>query len=103
MPRNKPAALKVDGAGKRGTRLPEEWRPSQELWQWARAERPDLSEADLKSITEDFIDYWLSKTGADATKIYWDRTYKVWIRRAWKPGGSRQASHNNPYQGGVVF
>ncbi|MCR2051469.1 hypothetical protein NSA19_01075 [Actinomyces bowdenii] len=64
---------------KRGTRLPTDWQPTPELRQWAIDNRPDL---DVDAETEIFRDYWISKTGAQATKADWKATYRNWIRRA---------------------
>jgi hypothetical protein len=67
-----------------GSRLPEDWQPSEELKAWAIAERPDLAHC-LSKITEDFIDYWLSESGTKARKLDWNRTYKRWIRNTNAP------------------
>lgn len=64
----------------RGTRLPESWWPSEELFQWAREERPEIPAEDLRKITTDFVDYWVSEPGKKACKLNWNRTYQRWIR-----------------------
>ena len=43
---------------------------------WAKSERPEL---DFKSLTEGFIDFWLSKA-TNATKLDWDATFRNWVR-----------------------
>jgi hypothetical protein len=64
-------------SAKKGTRLSADWKPSDELLEWAKAERPDLN---LNSTVETFIDYWLAKAGKDGSKLDWNRTFKVWVR-----------------------
>lgn len=63
-------------AQKRGTRLPEHWTPSPETGQWT------LQHLDSRTAArelEKFRNYWLAKTGRDATKLDWDRTWRNWI------------------------
>jgi hypothetical protein len=64
----------------KGTQLRDDWWPSSDLIQWAAQERPDISPEQLKTITEDFVDYWTSESGARTFKRSWERTYKRWIR-----------------------
>lgn len=61
----------------RATRLSEEWKPSDELIEWARIECPRV---DVHVETESFVDYWLAKP-SNATKLDWNRTWKSWMRR----------------------
>lgn len=63
----------------RGERLPDDWRPSADMLAWAAAERPDI---DVQAETENFRDHWLAKSGRDAAKLDWGRTWKKWIRSA---------------------
>ena len=63
----------------RGERLPDDWRPSADMLAWAAAERPDI---DAQAETENFRDHWLAKSGRDAAKLDWGRTWKKWIRSA---------------------
>jgi hypothetical protein len=87
-----PAVASVDqGSGKaprrQGTRLPDDWRPSQDLVAAVREERPDV---DLRTETAKFRDHWHAKAGKDATKLDWDATYRNWIRNARRPNGFAQ-------------
>ncbi len=61
-----------------GVRLPEDWKPSPELMDWAYTEYPQV---DAEDQTDRFKDYWLAKAGAGARHVQWDRTWKNWIRR----------------------
>lgn len=63
---------------KKGTRLPEDWQPSENLLQWVYKTAPKL---DLAKEVEVFKNYWLAKSGKDAVKIDWERTFQNWIYR----------------------
>lgn len=61
----------------RGTRLPADWRPSDDLQAWTSRERPDL---DPRRVLEQFRDYWRAVAGAKALKTDWDATWRNWVR-----------------------
>ena len=61
---------------KRATRLPADWQPSPEDIEFCRNRRPDLNHAD---VAERFRNYWLSKSGRDATKMDWHATWRNWV------------------------
>ncbi len=71
-----------------GTRLPDGWMPKQSTIDWAKAKHPHV---DLASTHEVFTNYWLAKSGKDATKVDWDATWRNWIIRESKnaTGGGR--------------
>lgn len=71
----------------KGSRLPEDWKPSTELLAWANTERPDLN---VLSETENFRDHWLAMPGKAALKTSWPRTWQKWIRNAYARTGPRQ-------------
>lgn len=77
----------------RGTRLPEDWNPSDDLWLWGKDH--GLSQQVLRTQTAKFKDYWWSKPGENATKLNWDRTWKNWMRDQItnKPNGNGIAPH----------
>lgn len=62
-----------------GSRLPPDWKPSEDESGWARKERPDL---DIGKQADRFRDYWIAKTGKEATKLDWTATWRNWIRNA---------------------
>lgn len=62
-----------------GSRLPADWKPTSSQYAWAKGRRPDLN---IDELIEDFSDYWLAKSGKDATKLDWGRTFKRWVRNA---------------------
>lgn len=45
---------------------------------WARTECPDV---DGKFETQQFVDYWLARSGAIAVKLDWTRTWQSWMRK----------------------
>lgn len=70
---------------KRGTRLPADWKPSDELFAWAVKKRGALGVVDTTEQIEMFCDFWHSKPGKDGTKLDWDATFRNWIRSARLP------------------
>lgn len=62
-----------------GTRLREDWKPTQDTIAWTRGIGPHV---DLTTEWAKFQDYWMSRAGAGARKVDWDRTWKNWIRKA---------------------
>lgn len=61
----------------RGSRLSADWVLPKEWADWARQERPDL---DLRSVGEQFKDYWSAKAGSGSTKLDWQATWRNWVR-----------------------
>lgn len=65
----------------RGSRLPEDWQPGEELMERGAQAYPRV---DLEYETQRFADYWQNKTGKDATKLSWDRAWQTWMLKAEK-------------------
>lgn len=63
----------------RGSRLPTDWKPSDEQIAWARKERPDIN---AEREAANFRDYWIAKPGAGGRKVDWSATWRSWIRNA---------------------
>ena len=65
---------------KAGTRLSEDWLPldddADKVVAWG------LTDEELRYEHEQFMAYWLAKTGKDATKLNWDLTWQKWMRKA---------------------
>jgi hypothetical protein len=61
----------------RGTRLPENWEPGDDLKSELRANFPNLK---LGQVLEEFRDYWLSVPGQRGRKVDWDRTFRNRVR-----------------------
>lgn len=80
---------------KRGCRLPENWKPSEETQAWAMTERKDL---DLQRVLDSFTDYWRAKTGSAATKLDWDATFRNWVRNEKSSGTGRNRTGETAVQ-----
>lgn len=66
-------------AAKRGTRLPDDWKPSKDELQWAMTERTDIA---IGAEVERFRDYWIAQPGAKGVKLDWSATWRNWVRNA---------------------
>lgn len=64
---------------KRGTRLPDSWKPDEDVIRAMRDERPDV---DLRLEHRKFIDHFKAKAGKDGVKLDWNATWRNWIRNA---------------------
>ena len=73
------SAKKIKAKVSRGTRLPDDWTPSDEEVQWAESQPRRVN---VSMEAEKFRDYWTSKAGQGATKLNWTRTWQNWIRNA---------------------
>jgi uncharacterized protein YdaU (DUF1376 family) len=80
-------SLKENGAKKNerpkpktGTRLAENWIPSEKNREYAK--QKGFNDQGIERTAEDFRDYWTAKAGTGATKISWSKTWNVWIRKA---------------------
>lgn len=67
------------------TRLPDDFELTPERRAIAETEK-----ADPEREFQNFTDYWLSASGAKARKHDWDRTWRMWCRRApdFRPRGN---------------
>lgn len=79
------AAERAREGKKRGTRLPEDWYPYGEDWDFAAGR--GLPPVAIEDQILAFRNYWTSKTGKDATKLNWSRTWQNWILNARRPHG----------------
>lgn len=71
-----PAPSKTSG---RGTRLHRDWDLPDEWGKWAEAQgmTPDA----IIRECDKFKDFWIAKSGKDASKVDWEATWRNWIRR----------------------
>jgi hypothetical protein len=76
---NKEEADASSSPRKRASRISEDFRITPEMRLWASSKAPD---ADLITETEKFINYWIAKSGKDATKLDWAATWRNWILNA---------------------
>ncbi len=75
----------------RGTRLPRDWKPTQEYFDAAKELNPNILDARIVQIGAEFRDYWIAKSGAGATKVDWMATWRNWVRK--------EPNHSRPTQG----
>lgn len=85
----------VSMQNKRGTRLKDDWEPSQA--DLHHAFKKGLSDDTTREQAERFRDYWISKAGAGGVKLDWPATWRNWIgsyceRQA--KGGSQRPTAN---------
>lgn len=85
-----PSQPNKEGARKRGTRITDDFEVTPEMVAWAAKSAPLV---DGKRATEKFVNHFMAKSGRDATKVDWVRTWKNWLlndqERAEKSPGAR--------------
>lgn len=62
-----------------GTRLPADWAIPEGWTGWANSNYPGV---DVEIEARKFANYWQSKTGRDATKLDWQKTWQNWVINA---------------------
>lgn len=60
----------------RATRIPEVFDVSPEMVEWVESRCPSVN---WRHHTERFVNYWKAKSGKDATKLDWERTWRNWM------------------------
>lgn len=79
----------------RGSRMPDGYMPTESTIQAMRQEFPGVSRQEWESEHRQFCDYWQSQSGAKATKVDWDATWRGWMRREFrKPQYERRSVGN---------
>ena len=71
----------------RASRLPQDWKPSDSDLAYCQTHRPELV---AKEVADSFHDYWIAKSGKDATKTDWAATWRNWVRNQRAPPSSGQ-------------
>lgn len=78
----------------RGSRLPDDWKPTQKDIDYAK----ELSWSDerIRIIAKEFHDYWTTLVGPRAIKIKWDRVWQKWCDKAneWGTGASKPGGYH---------
>lgn len=64
----------------KGTRLPGDWEPSAEDWNYAAQQ--GLRAEEIEHEHQNFRDYWIAKPGAGGVKLDWAATWRTWVRRS---------------------
>lgn len=57
-----------------GSRLPEDWKPDDDLLRFCRDQ--GLSPSETQRLTEEFVNYWTALPGSKARKLDWPKTYR---------------------------
>ncbi len=78
---------------KRGTRIEPDWMPTVDDFQIGIKE--GLTDAEVRREIEKFRDWWTAKPGKDGTKLDWDATFRMWIRKAADDKAARQQRLRN--------
>jgi len=81
---------------KRGSRLSEDWEPTEKEITFARKE--GLTDEQIIVEARKFKNHWLGKSGQAATKLNWYRTWENWILSDYSA-----ASRNRSGQGGKAM
>lgn len=71
------ALLDEPNVTKRGTRLADEWQPSERCIAYAFDH--GMSRERIAIEAEKFKNYWTAKSGAGATKLNWEATWANWV------------------------
>jgi uncharacterized protein YdaU (DUF1376 family) len=77
---------------KRGTRLPDDWFLPKSWGEWAAGEGWSIDV--IRTEADNFKDYWMARAGPTASKLDWEATWRVWIRKSpktSKPQGGQNA------------
>jgi hypothetical protein len=81
---HKPETSIITGADappkKTGSRLHKDWKLNPEYYNAALAIKPALTDQQIKTMADGFRDYWVAKSGKDATKLDWLATWRNWVR-----------------------
>jgi hypothetical protein len=72
---------------KRATRIREDFQVTDAMKEWAATKAPN---ADVGLETEKFINYWVARSGKEATKLDWVATWRNWMLNARPSQGQRQ-------------
>jgi uncharacterized protein YdaU (DUF1376 family) len=82
---------KVSSKEKRGTRISDDWQPSQD--DYNQALQLGLTTEQVDNEANKFRDYWIAKAGSGAVKLNWSATWRNWCRSA--KDRSRAPSYSN--------
>ncbi len=75
--KEKISSLRSETRASRATRLPEHWVPSDDDHSFAIGRGLSNRQIDIEALK--FRNHWTSKSGKDATKTNWSRTWQNWI------------------------
>lgn len=85
----------------RGSRLPPDWTPGPDGIAFAAS----LGITNGRAVAEmaKFRDFWVAKSGKDATKVDWQATWRNWLRRSVEghPRSGSAVGHVDPFAGAL--
>ena len=79
---------------KRARRLSEDWNPTER--DTNEAFQMGLTIQEIDNEAAKFRDYWIAKSGKDATKLDWSATWRNWIRRVVESRGKGKVTAGQP-------
>lgn len=79
---NQEPSTKNPSTSSRGTRCPDDFMPSEKTKQWCQDNLPPRLMVAAGNELIKFRNYWTAKTGRDATKLDWDKTFVNWMLKA---------------------
>ena len=71
--------------------MPVDWELPKTWGDWALAKYPHWTADIVRSIAAKFRNYWVAKSGKDATKLDWQATWENWV-----DSGITQREHPPP-------
>lgn len=91
---------------KKASRLKENWQASEQDVLYAR--QKGFTDMEIVSVASNFKNYWLTKSGKDATKLRWDLVWQTWINNdlKWKAsrgGGAKTDKQTNRRSNGERY
>lgn len=84
------AQEKIARGDARGSRLQKTWQLPKAWADWALAENTGLTAESVRKVADEFRDYWIAKSGTNATKLDWEATWRNWVRKIDKPNKSKK-------------
>ena len=76
---------------KRGTRLADDWFLPKTWGEWAVSEGYQIDA--IRTEADNFKDYWRARAGPTATKLDWEATWRIWMRKTPKTSHPRKNSN----------
>ena len=89
------------GSQKKGTRLSEDWTPSEDDISFAAEQ--GLSNEEIAIEADRFRDHWISKSGQDARKVNWTATWRNWIRSPLRRNNSTRPKEQPRSMGALIL
>lgn len=82
VPPAPPAPVPPPPPPSRGERLSADWVLPEPWCEWALGKYPHWTPDVVRETADSFRDFWVGKTGKDATKFDWEATWRNWCRNS---------------------